>query len=189
MADIQPDPYYGMRIVYDEQEGPKGLYVAALVACDSNSKTDKVGDDGYTVVTSDVKDIAHHDGTVDNPIDSYTLVGFCSMDNLPGFSLDPPRGKPFRVAVVLLEKADEKEGLYIHKLEYIEPENVQQAVECFQKLRRLSKAVHPVSTEKRSHSVDLDSSGISPSATKKARTLQAAPTAASLPEEAPAKAS
>ena len=181
LADIQPDPYYGMRVVYDGQEGPKGLYLAALVACNSKSKTDKVGGDGYKVVTSDVKDVANPGGTVDNPIGSHTLVGYCSMDSLPGFRLDPPRGKNFRVAVVLFTKADEKEGLHIHKLEYIEPEQVKEAVLCMQKLRRLSKCVHTVSTEKRSHSVALVHEGMSPCTTKRARTLQAVPTEASLP--------
>ena len=104
------------------------------------------------------------------------------MDNLPGFRLDPPRGKNFRVAVVLFTKADEKEGLHIHKLEYIEPEQVKEAVLCMQKLRRLSKGVHTVSTDKRSHSVALVNEGMSPCTTKKARTLQAVPTEASLPE-------
>ena len=39
LADIQPDPYYGTRVVYDGQEGPKCLYIAAAVACNSKSKT------------------------------------------------------------------------------------------------------------------------------------------------------
>ena len=57
LADIQPDPYHGMRVVYDGQEGPRGLYLAALVACNSKSKTEKVGDDGCKIVTSNVKDV------------------------------------------------------------------------------------------------------------------------------------
>ena len=171
-----------MRVVYDGQEGLKGFYLAALVACNSKSKADKVGDDGYKVVTSDVKDVANPNGTIDEPIGSHTLVEYCSMDGLPGFRLDPPRGKNFRVAVVLFSKADEKEGLYIHKLEYVEPEQVKEAVLRMQKLRRLSKGVHTVSTEKRSHSIPLAHEGRSPCTTKKARTLQAAPTEASLPE-------
>jgi hypothetical protein len=178
LADIAPDPYYGMRLVYDGQEGPRGLYVAALVACGSKSKTQQLGADGYKVVV-DVKDIANPEGTVDNPIGTYKTVGYCDVDSLPGFCLDPPRGRNFRVAVVLFTKADEEEGLHIHKLEYIEPEQVAHAVLCMQKLRRLSKGVRSVSTEKRSHSVAL---GSAPSDIKKARTLQAAPTEASLPE-------
>ena len=72
LADIQPDPYYGMRIVYDDTEGPRGLYVAALVASSSKSKTSPVSDDGYKVVTTAVKDIANPDGTLDNPISAIT---------------------------------------------------------------------------------------------------------------------
>ena len=104
------------------------------------------------------------------------------MDNMSGFRLDPPRGNNFRVAVVLFTKADEKEGLHSHKLEIIEPEQVKEAVLCMQKLCRLSKGVHTVSTEKRSHSVALVNEGMSPCNTQKARTQQAVPTEASLPE-------
>jgi hypothetical protein len=53
------------------------------------------------------------------------------------------------------------------------------APECEQKLRKFRKGVHTVSTEKRSHSVTQDTSSCD---TKKARTLQAAQTEASLPE-------
>ena len=128
-----------MRIVYDGQEGPRGLYVAALVASNSKSKTEQMSEHGYKVVTPAVKDIANPDGSVDKPIGNHTLVGYCSMDSLPGFRLDPPRGKNFRVAVVLFTSADENEGLHIHQLEYIEMDQVQHAVLCMQKLRRLSK--------------------------------------------------
>ena len=93
------------------------------------------------------------------------------MDCLPGFRPDPPRGKNFTITIVLLTKADEKEGLHIHKLEYVEPQQVKEAVLCTQKLRRLSKGVHTVSTDKRSHSVALVREGMSQCTTKKARTL------------------
>ena len=104
------------------------------------------------------------------------------MDSLPGFQVGPPRDKTFRVAVALFSKADSKEGLQIHKLEYIKPDQVKEAVQCMQQMRKLSKGVRPVSTEKRSHSVALEHQGMSPCTTKKARTLQAVPTEASLPE-------
>ena len=139
-----------------------------------------MGGDGFKVVTTEVKDIANPEGTVDDPIGSHTLVGYCSMASLPGFRLDPPRNKPYRFAVALRSRADE-EGFHVHKLELLEPDQLQNAILRMQKLRRLSKAVHPVSTEKRSHAVDLNCSDSSPSAMKKARTLQNVPTDASLP--------
>ena len=184
-ADIKPDPYYGMRIVYDGQEGPRGLYVAALVASTSTSKTEQVSEHGYKVVTLAVKDVANPDGSVDKPVGNHTLVGYCSMDSLPGFRLDPPRGKNLRVALVLFTKADDAEGLHIHQLEYIEMDQIKDATRCMQKLRKLSKGVHSVSTEKRSHNITLEClspHGLSPTSTKKARALQAVPTDKSLPE-------
>ena len=69
LADIQPDPYYGMRVVDDGQEGPKGLYLAALIACNTKSKTDQVGDGGYKVVTSDLRHAAFDDDD-DDDVDS-----------------------------------------------------------------------------------------------------------------------
>ena len=161
LADIQPDPYYGMRLVYDGQEGSKSLYIAALVACDSKSKTEKISDDGFKVSTFNVKDVANPAGTVDNPIGSHTLVGYCSMNSLPGFRLDPPRGKTCRVALVLFSSVDETEGFHIHKLECIEPDQVNQAVACLQKLRTLCRRVRSVSSEKRTRCQNLQADGLS----------------------------
>ena len=178
LADIQPDPYYGMRLVYDGEEGPRGHYVAALVASSSKSLTTQLSEQGYKVVTSAVKDVANTAGSIANPVGDYSLVGYCSMESLPGFRLDPPRGKAFRVALVLFTSADDTEGLHVHKLEYIEPDQVNDAVQCIRKLRTLSRSVHSVSTEKRSHSMLLGSPGTpSPRDAKRAKTLQRAPTA------------
>ena len=177
LADVQPDPFCGMHISFDDAPGPKGVYAAVLVACNTKSKTDPIGDNGYKVVTASAKDIANPAGNPSAPVGDHTLVGYCNMDTLPGFRLDPPRGKQFRVALVLITKADE-EGFHIHKLEYIEQDQVNHAIACMQRLRRLNKQIHPAGTEKRSHNLTLTATGI-----KKARTLQSVPTNMSLPDD------
>ena len=163
-----------MRVVYDGVEGPRGLYVAALIASNKVSKPEQLNEDGYKVVTTGVKDIANPAGTLEKPIGDHTVVGYCSMATLTGFKLDPPRNKPFRVALALLSRADD-EGFHVHKLEHIEPDQVAPAVNCMRKLRTLSKRVRCESTERRSRTRTLESGDLSPSATKKARTLQEAP--------------
>ena len=75
-----------------------------------------------------------------------------------------------------------RNAFHIHKLEYIEPENVERAIKCIQKLCKLCKQMRSFLTEKRFCFVDL----FQASPTTKARTLQAVPTDAGL-EDASAK--
>ena len=77
---------------------------------------------------------------------------------------------------MFINKVDE-EGFHIHKLEYIEPDQVINAVKRMQRLRKMNKHIRPVCAEKRSHNLPLNASG-----TKKARRLRAAPTDSSLPD-------
>lgn len=112
LKDIRPDPVYGFRLEYQGEGGaaqpvrygPTGVFVAAPVASECKSKRKKIGDDGYKVVTSQVKGIAdgylEEEGKAFVPTENYTLVGYCTADSLPGLVLDPPRGKALRVALV-----------------------------------------------------------------------------------------
>ena len=97
--------------------------------------------------------------------------------------MDPPRGKAMRCALVLFTKKDE-EGFHIHKLECIEPDQVENAIACLRKLRTLSKKVQPVALvkEKRAHAVFLEAAKRAPVEAKKARTLKEAPTDQELEE-------
>ena len=152
LNDIQPDPFYGFSLKYDGKQGPLCTYVAALLSSEQKSVTETVGD-GYKVITTDIKDCSHPSP----PDESQTAVGYCSLANLAGFRLDPPRGKPCRCAMALISKKDD-EGLHIHKLEYIEPDQIEQAILCLRKLRTLCKQIHPEVQEKRSHAVAMPDS-------------------------------
>ncbi len=91
--------------------------------------------------------------------------------------MDPPRGKSMRFAICLFTKKD-SEGFHLHMLEYLEPDQVDNAVQCMRKLRKLCMGINPKNGEKRSHSVSACTE-VSPMI-KKSRTLQAVPTDASL---------
>ena len=180
LEDVEPDPHYGFRIMYaDQTEGMKCAYFAALIGCEHKSVSDQVGS-GFRVVTSKVKDVANPSATGDG---IYTTVGYCSMGDLAGFRLDPPRGKQMRCALVLCTKKAQ-DGFHIHKLELIEPDQVDNAIQCLRKLRTLSKRVQPVpvNKEKRAQAVFLEAAKQAPTPAKKARTLQVAPTDQELEE-------
>ena len=98
LADVEPDPHYGFRIMYDDLEGMKCTYFAALIGCDTKSATEQFGI-GFKVVTSKVKDIANPISIVSRHADaetttgaasqradsSYTIVGYRTLDDLLGF--------------------------------------------------------------------------------------------------------
>ena len=178
LADISSDPHYGFSVAYDGQDGPRCTYAVSLVTSESKSFTENIGT-SFKVITNGVKDYANPAGA-SQP--GYTVMGFCTLDNLTGFNLDPPREKAFRCAICLFVKRDD-DGFHIHKLEHIEPDQVDNAVLCMQKLRKLCKSIKPTSTDKRSHSVSVcstEASGVS----KKAETLHVMPTDASWPDDA-----
>ena len=84
--------------MYDDLEGMKCTNFAALIGCDTKSATEQFGI-GFKVVTSKVKDIANPISTVSGHADaettagaasqradsSYTVVGYRTLDDLPGF--------------------------------------------------------------------------------------------------------
>jgi hypothetical protein len=183
LEDLHPHPFSGLHISYGLSTGPTVVYAACLVASNRKSKTENIGDNGFKVVTGNVKDMANPTGnaTAKNPVGDYTLVGYCNMEELPGFRLDPPRGhQEFRVAIVLISKVDD-EGFHIHKLENIESDQVNNAILCMQRLRKMSKQIRPAESENRS--LNLTSAASDHQQTKKARTLQSVPTGGSLPDD------
>ena len=84
--------------MYDDLEGMKCTYFAALIGCDTKSATEQFGI-CFRVVTSKVKDIANPISTVPRHADaetttgaasqradsSYTIVGYRTLDDLLGF--------------------------------------------------------------------------------------------------------
>ena len=175
LADLKPDPYYGFQVFYNGVESVKATYVVVLIASsqNSNSPTDLGG--GYKVTTSKIVDVANPDA---EQVGTYTVTGYCSMEELLNFKLDPPRGKGRRFAVVLISKVD-SEGFLVYKQEHVEPADSEHAVACFRKLRALSAKIKPTSSAKRSHAMG-DLFNAAPRDTKRCRTLQNMPTDVSL---------
>ena len=137
------------------------------------------------MITSNVQDFANPSAGVSQPStsggaseDAYSVFGFCTLDNLPAFRLDPPRGKTVRCALCVISKR-QGNTFRVHELECLEPDQVDTAVRCFQKLRKLCSAVRPSSTEKRSHDVPACAEAFQQEG-KKARKLQAVPMDATL---------
>ena len=174
LSDIHADPHYGFQVTYDDVAAPRSACVLSLVASPAKSITVSFGV-GFQVTTPEVLDYANPAGA---PQPSVSLVGYCTMDALPGFRMDPPRGRMHRYAMCSIMKRED-DTFHVHKLEYIEPSQIDDAVRCVQTLRSLSKRIQPTSSEKRSHKVAACLDRIK-TLQKKARILAAVPTDASL---------
>eukprot|EP00973_Karenia_brevis_P022719 3127244-Karenia_brevis.AAC.1 len=62
------------------------------------------------------------------------------------FEMDRPRGRSARHAIVIIKNV--QEGCFIvEKMEFIEPSDVENAIEVFRKLRRLSIRLEPDSSQ------------------------------------------
>ena len=163
-----------------EREGPACEYVAVLVRCAAKFVQESFGTD-YRVTTPGVMDLAFPPDDASQLVHeqkSFSLVGYCGEDDVMSFRLDPPRGKAFRAAVVLVSRMKETE-LQIHKLEYVEPSDVDNAIQCFRKLRTLSSQIMPPSNLKRSQ-VETQQVSFENAHKKNCRSLQYCPTDTSL---------
>ena len=166
--------------------------MVALIGSTQRSKQEQVGE-GWRVITEGITDLANPALKAESEApDSaaapqrgegkYAVVGYCTTDGLLSFRLDPPRAKPVRAAVALFSTVDDL-GFQIHKLEHVEPENVEGAIASFRKLRTLSARINPSSSEKRGRSVASLTSLDQTPAFKRCRSLRELPSAESLPEE------
>lgn len=181
LKDLQEDPHYGFRIVYDGKPGPMATYAAVLVESVRATTTTSCGD-GFKAETKDIRDVAHLSLATATEVDvvhqepSYTIVGFSGLNGI--VKLDPPRGKKSRFAVILLDKF-ESGVIEMQKAEYVEQEDAEGAVACFQRLRQLCKLIHPVAGTKRTHA-ESERFVQSPVCMKKCRNLRSMPTDTSL---------
>ena len=72
--------------------------VLALVESSEASKLQETGAGGFKITTSNVKDLLHDDPDAQ----AVQLISFCSLDNLQGFKLDPPRTQAIKKQATLV---------------------------------------------------------------------------------------
>ena len=179
LKDLQEDPHYGFKLVYDGVPGIKAAYAAVLVESVRATATTPCGD-GFMAKTTDLQDVAAlPSGTADSQADAlsnYTVVGYSGLNGI--IKLDPPRGKKSRFAVLVIDKV--ANGVFeMQKAEYVESEDVAGAVLCFQRLRKLCIQIRPTGGSKRSHA-ESTAFVESPINLKKCRSLKEMPTDCSL---------
>ena len=190
LADIEPDPHAGFRLVFANGTTSKGAAVAVLVASHKkNSKPEPLGE-GFKVCAPEVSDVANPG---DVTVAKHSLTGFATLNDMAKFELTPPRGQQQRFAIALITTCEQTQNdsadqpvvksFGMDKMQLLEPAEGTKAIPVFQRLRRLTMRLNPANEDEPKPTLDIDEDDSRPF--KKARTLCAMPTDESLKETGP----
>ena len=170
-------PFYGMRVEYaPEAEGGASPparnchFAVALVRTTQKSRCVSTAS-GFLVSTAGVRDAFG-----DEDSNTVTIHGYCSLDNLLNFKMDPPSKAKHRVCLLLIT-ASSPEAMTVHSVTHIDEASVTEAQYFIKKLRTLGMRAEPKQSgeHKRMHQWDK-----TPDSAKQCRVLEAHPTGESL---------
>ena len=198
LADIEPDPHTGFRVTSENGTISKGAAVAVLIASKKKNNPPEPLGAGFKVCAPDVCDIANVDASKETTTGAtFNVTGFCTVDDMSKFDLNPPRGHTQRFAIALITSCEQTEQtgasqpgvktFHMDKIQILEQAEGPQAIPVFQKLRRLTMRLEPPSQEERKHNLDISEEPSRP--WKKCRTLSAMPTDDSLEQQLPSRSS
>ena len=184
---VETSPHYAFTIVCTSiLDGSKIFLpcqkILALVRSSKNSKADRLGD-GYKLVTPDVEDLL----SIDNPTaaitscsqgqEKHTLSAICTLDNLPQYRLDPPRGGTQAALVALTAKTDV--SFVVESVQLLSSDQADQAKHSLLKLLHMAIHIH---SRDRKRTVEW-TDGFSPiTKARKCTRVGRSPTDAPLPE-------
>ena len=138
LSEIRACPFYGMRVEYapasgsgDASQLARNCHLAvALVRTTQRSRCVSTAS-GFLVSTAGVRDAFGDEtsGTV-------TIHGYCSVDNLLSFKMDPPSKAKHRVCLLLIT-ASSQEAITVHSVTHIDENAVKEAEYFIKKMRTL----------------------------------------------------
>ena len=180
LSEIHACPFYGMRVEYalepplgsgDASQLARNCHLAvALVRTTQKSRCVSTAN-GFFVTTSGVKD-----AFADQNSDSVTIRGYCSVDHLLDFKMDPPSKAKHRVCLLLIT-ACSKDALTVHSVTHIDETAVAEAEYFMKKMRTLGmRAEHQQSGEHKR----MSEWSTTPDSAKKCRILNGHPSGDSL---------
>ena len=138
LSEIRPCPFYNMRVEYPPASGggdasqlARNCHLAlALVRTTQKSRCVSTAG-GFLVSTPGVTDASD-----DDQARAVTIHGYCSVDNLLSFKMDPPNKAKHRVCLLLITGCS-KDIITVHSVTHIDEGTVTEAQYFINKLRTL----------------------------------------------------
>ena len=180
---VETSPHYAFTIVCKSiSDGSKILLpcqkILALIRSSKNSKPAPLSGHGFKLITPDVEDLL----SIENPTEvadqkKHTLSAICTLENLPQYRLDPPRGGTQAALVTLTAKTDD--SFVVESVQLLSSDEAAQAKQSLLKLLHLAIHIH---SRDRKRTVEW-TDGFSPITTaRKCTRVGRSPTDAPLPD-------
>ena len=185
LSDIETDPHTGFRIAFTNGNITKGAAVAVLIAASKKSKPPEAIGTGFKIIAPDVTDCANPSAAAA----AYHVAGFCTLDDMSKFDLNPPRGHKERFAIAFITSCEETtdpdggrgvKNFHMDKIQILEQADGPKAILVFQRLRCLQMMLNPSNTDERKHTLTVEAST---RPLKQCKTLSAMPSDDSLKDE------
>ena len=113
--------------------------VLALVKASKNSKPDQLGS-GFKLTTPNVEDLLSTEDPTGLAGTKHTLSAICTLDNLPQYRLDPPRGGTQHALVTVTAKTDD--SFVVKSVQLLSSDEAAQAKRSLLKLLHLTMHIH-----------------------------------------------
>ena len=179
LSEVSACPFYGLRVEYNSSGHAGGApqptrncqVAVALARATQKSRCVTVAN-GFLVSTGGVKDALEDE---EDP-KTVEVRGYCSMDNVLEFKMDPPARAAERVCLLLIT-AVAPEALTVHSVTHIDPGAVHEAQHFINKMRTLGIRAEYVESDGIKRMCEWEKT---PDSAKKCRSLEAHPTGESL---------
>ncbi len=173
---VKTSQHYAFQVFYPGEEdaaktGVPCQKILSLIRSTRNSKSEALAN-GYKLTTPGIEDLLARPAADEASIKRYDISAICTMDNLPSYRLDPPRGGAQHALVTLSAMMDDV--FVVDQVQLLSAPEAEQAKASLQTLLRLARQIH-LPTRKRGASWSDD---FSPAVAKTCRTLGRSPTEA-----------
>ena len=178
LSEIRPCPFYNMRVEYPPASGggdvsqlARNCHLAlALVRTTQKSRCVSTAG-GFLVSTPGVTDASD-----DDQARAVTIHGYCSVDNLLCFKMDPPTNAKHRVCLLLITGCS-KDTITVHSVTHIDEGTVTEAQYFINKLRTLGMRTE---LQQSGEHKRMNAWSMTPDSAKKCRVLEGHPSGESL---------
>ena len=174
LSEVSHCPFYNLRVEYSSPEHAGGAsqptrnckVAVALARSTQKSRCSNVAN-GFLVSTSGVKD-----ALVEEDSNTVEVRGYCSINNVLEFKMDPPKRTTERVCLLLITGAA-TDALTVHSVTHIDAGAVDEAKYVLKKMRTLGMRAKYGGSDSIKRMSEWP---LTPASAKKCKTLQEHPT-------------